>query len=387
MESEIIKASGYDVLYLASCALCGKTPKSEIVKKINLSDVRKICRFQSVSALVYSAMQSADNQEIKEDESFRMLANERLSLIRRQDLLDEERKSVLDFLEKNKIWYLPLKGVIIKDFYPNPFLREMSDNDILYDSDYTEKVSEFFVNRGYEKFVDDDGKDECYIKPPVYNFEMHRELFEDLYPEYKRYYSDVKNKLIKDSDNAYGYHLSDEDFYIYMTAHACKHYNISGTGIRGLFDTYVFLTRKDNLNWRYINEEIKKLGISKFEKINRSLCMKIPSFFSEHKFYTLNDDEEYLLKSMLYAGAYGSGDNILRNQVIAFGDKPEVSFRSKVKYFFSRLFPSYFFMHSSYPYVVRNRLMMPFGYIYRIVKVGIQHRKSIIKEIKKVFYM
>ena len=75
------------------------------------------------------------------------------------------------------------------------------------------------------------------MTPPVLNFELHTTLFgsdhdETLY----RYYADTKRLLRKDEDNNYGFHFSNEDFYVYMTAHEWKHYNGGGTGIRSLLD-------------------------------------------------------------------------------------------------------------------------------------------------------
>ena len=46
-------------------------------------------------------------------------------------LMDVEREEIITFFEEKNIWYLLLKGLIIREYYPNPALREMSDNDIL----------------------------------------------------------------------------------------------------------------------------------------------------------------------------------------------------------------------------------------------------------------
>lgn len=46
------------------------------------------------------------------------------------------------------------------------------------------------------------------------------------------YYSDIKNRLLSDKpEGSCGYHMSDEDFYIYIISHAYKHY--SGSHIQG----------------------------------------------------------------------------------------------------------------------------------------------------------
>lgn len=64
--------------------------------------------------------------------------------------MDAERVEIIKFLEEKHIWYMPLKGVILKEFYPEYGLRQMCDNDILFDNDYTDEVRKWFFNRGYE---------------------------------------------------------------------------------------------------------------------------------------------------------------------------------------------------------------------------------------------
>ncbi|MBR5633637.1 MAG: hypothetical protein IKW78_00425, partial [Prevotella sp.] len=46
-----------------------------------------------------------------------------------------------------------------------------------------------------------------------------------------QYYADTRRLLRKAGDKCCGYHFSDEDFYVFMTAHEWKHYSGSGTGI------------------------------------------------------------------------------------------------------------------------------------------------------------
>ena len=44
---------------------------------------------------------------------------ERISkAVRRKILFDMERTKIFHFMEKSRIWYLPLKGIVVKDYYP-----------------------------------------------------------------------------------------------------------------------------------------------------------------------------------------------------------------------------------------------------------------------------
>lgn len=55
----------------------------------------------------------------------------------------KERRYFL--FEKAGIWYLPLKGVILKEMYPVYGIRQMADNDILFDFTYRKEVKDIFL--------------------------------------------------------------------------------------------------------------------------------------------------------------------------------------------------------------------------------------------------
>ena len=77
-------------------------------------------------------------------------------------------------MDSEHIWYLPLKGIILKDYYPSVGMRQMSDNDILFDADAWERVEKHMLSEGYETESVGKGNHDVYQKAPVYNFEMHR---------------------------------------------------------------------------------------------------------------------------------------------------------------------------------------------------------------------
>ena len=67
----------------------------------------------------------------------------------------------------------------------------------------------------------------------------------------------------------YEYRLSDEDFYVFLIAHIAKHYRFGGTGIRSLLDLYVYEKSLTDLDFKYIEGELEKIGLLVFyKKIN-----------------------------------------------------------------------------------------------------------------------
>lgn len=60
--------------------------------------------------------------------------------------------------------YLPLKGIIMKDYYPSVGMRQMSDNDILFDADAWERMEKHMISGGYKAEYVGKGNHDVYHK-------------------------------------------------------------------------------------------------------------------------------------------------------------------------------------------------------------------------------
>ena len=228
------------------------------------------------------------------------------------------------------------------------------------------------------------GNHDVYVKPPVSNFEMHTSLFSE--KEEKKlweFYNNIKDKLIKDSENNFGFHFSSEDFYIYITAHEYKHYYSGGMGLRSLLDTYIFLTNcGDSLDMGYIEAECGKLGIEEFERQIRNLAMHL------FKNQPITDDEHEMLRYIIFSGTYGTYENSIDNKAARYGKGKT----AKIKYSFSRLlFPikesdRYYKKYSSYfPWFYEKKSRLPLLFFYRLGRAVTIRRKKSVKELKILF--
>ena len=294
--------------------------------------------------------------------------------IRKNILLDTERRTILRRLEEEKIWYMPLKGALLHNWYPKLGMRQMSDNDILCDGTKRARIKELMLDMGFICEHFGTGYDDKYFKQPVCNFEMHNELFTSAHiGKLHDYYDDVKNKLIRDDGNEYGYHLRDEDFYIYMIAHEYRHYTRGGTGVRSLVDTYVFLHKfNDHLDWNYLNTELENLGIADFEHSNRELAIKVLSM------QMLSDDEKKLLDYYVMSEIYGNMDNYIKNGIELCGNG------TKLGYLRYRFFPPLKYLEDSVPWVKKSKLLIPAAYINRFFRALTSSRKSVQREFKEL---
>ena len=72
---------------------------------------------------------------------------------------------------------MPLKGCILKEMYPDFSMRQMADNDILFDEKFRSAIRQYFIDHQYTVVSYLQVNHDAYEKPPVLNFEMHTALF------------------------------------------------------------------------------------------------------------------------------------------------------------------------------------------------------------------
>ena len=315
--------------------------------------------------------------------------------------MDVEREAIQDFFEKNNIWYMLLKGMVIRKYYPAPELREMADNDILFDNKYSKEVYEFMTARGYKSDDYNKGYHDEYLKPPAYNFEMHRQLVSSKErPKWYEYYKDVKSILIKDTNEnretaansesnntSNQFYFSDNDFYVYFIVHTYKHFLNSGMGLRTVLDVYLYVSNlQEKLDFDYIEEQLKKLDAYDFEQTFRSIAFKMfDENLEDRKWWDLFDvKEQEMLSYVLDAGTYGNLENSVAHKMgYTKGEKKKTS--DKAKYIFRRLFPSMDTIEEFFPFFYKHKWAIPFLYIYRIGKIPFARRKKVAGELKEVF--
>lgn len=358
-----------DLLYLAACAVNNKVPNNSRVDNMDLDLVYNLASFHSIVSLVAFSLEQVIELPHKYDQ-------DKKKAIRKLALFDIERIKLFAKFNQEKIWYMPLKGIILKDYYPKSGMREMADNDILCDSTRMDDVKLIMEGLGYtcEQF----GWTHDVYSQAFLSFEFHRTLFHEMeYEQFYKYYKTIKDRLIRCGDS-FEYRFKPEDFYVYIIAHEYKHYISGGTGLRSLLDTYVFLKRyEEKLDWDYLHQELKALSLCEFEKMNRTLSEKI--FSGE----TLNDEEKRLFMYYLSSGVHGSEEHIWRNNLCQelSGDDSK---NAKRKYLRYRLFHQGESLKERYPFVYRHKILIPGLYVYRFVKAVITKPKEIWTEFKHV---
>ena len=350
------------VIYLCTCSINGIVPEKGKIEGMNLQEVYQFASFHMLSAMVAMALESAG---FKDRNSIAALTNS----LKNNSLFDLNRKAIVDRLEQKGIWYMPLKGAVLKDFYPKYGMREMSDNDILIDPGRSSEVKCVMEELGFEALSFGIGNHDVYYKEPSLGFEMHKELFEGLFfDRFSSYYQNVKDRLVKDEGNRFGYHFSPEDLYVYLIAHEYKHYSGGGTGLRSLLDTYVCL-KALSLDTAYIGQEAEKLGIRDFEERNRLLALHV---FGESG---PSAEEQELLEEICSSGAHGT---------VAHRVEKQIKEKGRWRYFLSRLTLPREEMRRHYPILKKAPVLYPVFWGYRLIHGFFYKRDRFLYQLKTV---
>ena len=367
------------LIYLTACALNNKTADHNIFKNESFEELAALAHRHTIGAIFSIASEKADKEnKCLTEAQIRKVNSIRAAALKRRVLFDMERERLMKLLEDNDIWYCPLKGIILQDFYPMYEMREMSDNDILFDMSKRTLLKSIMLNEGYT--LEDHGvtNHDLYTKEPVYNFEFHTRLFMHTFStRFTDYYDPIFKKLIKYNKKSER-RLSDDDFYIYMIAHAYKHYYEGGTGLRSLTDTYIYNLAKDKtLNRKYIRNECKKLGILEFEQLSR----RVSRIFSDpdlvfSRLQKLGYKEREFLSYISFTGSYCTKEDFIKSRLKKHG--------SKKKYVLSRLFPDENYYKEAHPHLYKNKYLIPAFLIYRAGRMLVKNRSEIIKEIKLI---
>lgn len=358
-----------DLLYLIRCAVDHQKADPVRIGTMNLDQLYQISRFHSLAALTYTALESAWDGSPPYDFIPKGWKEARNAAIRNSLLFTAERKELEAFCDEKGIWYLPLKGILLQNDYPSLGLREMADNDILFDTAFQQEIHDWFVNRGYEVEEYRQGVHDSYHKPPVLNFEMHKALFEvSTYPEWAAYFQGAVARLLPMEGTGCGRRFTPEDFYLYMLTHMYKHFATGGTGIRSLLDIFLFRrVHGKELNRDILRKGLEQLNLTDFD---RQTCALADRAFGCEDPLCREDVEG--LTYYFTSGTHGTSSHRIHNQLQKMaGDKQAVTGNTKVRYSLWRLFPDRGFMevwcrHDA-PFFLRHPRFMPLAYGYRFI--------------------
>lgn len=282
----------------------------------------------------------------------------------------KEGERLLERFSDNQVRVLPLKGWIMRRFYPKPEYRQMTDLDFLIDEENRKAVKQIMTDQERYRFqhIANENTVDSYQKNPW----MHVEIHNDMISYNKERYENIWERC--EQKNAV-YSMNWDDYYMFMLDHLEKHFTVAGCGIRFLLDVYIFLQAKGKELHR---DKLKK----EFRKRNQEAFFKqveetANAWFGEA--YHVGDTE--LERVILLSGTFGTNSQKFKNRQEKIQKKYKNKKVAKAMYFLTRTFPEYSYMCNIYPFLYKAPVLMPVMWIVRLICAPVTKMDRIRKEV------
>ena len=284
-------------------------------------------------------------------------------------------------IEEN-IPVIVLKGLVVRDFYPQPDQRTMSDADILVHKDDVEKVKNLLIDMGYIFLEDHKASHHIALVHHRYPMiEVHWNLFkrDGFSNELEHYERLIWKRAIKvNVGKAEVLSLSYEDLALHLCMHMAAHLAATGFGVRQLCDLVVLVEKKgEEIDWNSFIMKARMYGFEKFSLIMFLLCkelfqMEIPK---ELEIKSVNNKKYVaaLIDEIFEAGVHGKKEmaNQFATQVaFNFEDKDSNPTLGAIKRYFRFIFPRIDDMSDKYNYAKKIKILAPIAWIHHLF-VGI----------------
>lgn len=308
---------------------------------------------------------------------------EKYKNLRKTLFFKTEREKIYQKLDDAKIWHIPIKGIILDNLYPKFGTREFSDNDIWIAPNSFGKLKAIMDDMGYHEFASSSNVHYSFHKEPFWNFEFHYRLFSDLdkFKSFNDYFDNLLSEIIKPDSGTYFYELSDEASYIYILAHAYKHYNESGFGLRTVADVWLF-RQKNLMNRRLLTNQLEALGIKDFSDTLEGIGDKLFGDEKDFSLSCLSDREFAMFDNIIKSGKFGNNEMYYIRGFQQFTESRGK--KSMIRYLFYRLFPDIELYKNRNSFLYRHKILHPVFYVYRGIHGIVINGKHLRKEIKTI---
>jgi len=271
----------------------------------------------------------------------------------RYEQLKYELDTVCDALEKAQIPFIPLKGSVIRKYYPEPWMRTSCDIDVLVHEEDLDKAKTLLVEQCGYTFHKLGPHDISIFSPTGVHVELHYDLVEEGRAQSSsKVLSDVWSYASVEDGYEYRCVLSDPMFYFYHVAHIAKHFENVGCGLRPFLDLWIL---DNNIEYsRIARDELLKQGeLLQFA----DSCRELASYW-----FGSGVAGELIAKfesCVIGSGIYGTEENR-----IVFNNARK---GNKIAYIFSRLFPPLRLMQPRFPALRKFPVLLPAFWVWRAI--------------------
>lgn len=268
-----------------------------------------------------------------------------LLAVYRCETQDSDLAQLDALLTHGQIPFLPLKGSVLRQYYPQPWMRTSCDIDVLVHSADLDRAVALLCENGFT-IGEKSTHDVALTAPAGSHIELHYDLIEDgMVNDAAAVLRRVWDTAVPHGDGTLRYDMPDDLFYFYHVAHMAKHFvSTGGCGIRPLLDVWV-LTHRIPFDRRSRDRLLAEGGLSAFAQ-QAELLSEV--WFGGAAPTAVTDQ---MTSYILRGGLYGSMENRITVQQQKQG--------GKLRYAASRIFLPYDTLKHHYPVLEQHRWLTP----------------------------
>lgn len=288
------------------------------------------------------------------------------------------KKAITDLLEvtsaliREGIDYRVVKGIGIAMTYPDPYVREMGDHDILVKPVDHERAITVLRELGYNSL---DGR-KADVDTPFYRanslkIELHYALFNKNEPYADAIMDMVWEKPIDLNFDKGIIRIPDSELHFrYMVIHIIKHFKYQGFGIRHLLDL-IYFSQSEGIDLRSGAIYFDKIGYGMFYRTIIALCVHKLNMDINDDSWLPKKDEPYLetlSEFIAENGVFGfaSKNSKVNHKYEILTGKNEWSRMSSLKQAF---FPSADLLSDVYGYAKKAKILLPVAWFQRFIRL------------------
>ena len=331
--------------------------------------VLETAKKHSLGHLVSDALKKTQN--INDASLLSLLNSNVYSAVIRHQILDDELKQIACVLERHQIPYIPLKGSILCEDYPKPWMRSRRDIDVLVSAENHQKACDALVEELKYSFFRENKNDKVFTTTNSLTVELHHRLISDDYvPQAMRYLDSVWEKSSPVSADSYCLRMNYDMYVYHHIAHMAKHCLEGGCGIRPVLDLWI-ISKSRNYMTEELRRWLKKSDLLVFAESMDELC-KVWFCDKPHTKATL------AIQEFIAVGGEMGNENFCHFRRMKKRG-------GKIGYFLSRIFLSYDDIKERYPIIEKHKILMPFCQIHRLLSFLFGRKRNVMKnEVQKV---
>ncbi len=291
---------------------------------------------------------------------------EAASALLRYERMQDAYHQICAALDESAVPYIPLKGAVLRPYYPQESMRTSCDIDILVKQADLDRAVAALTAKNF-RLGAPNYHDISLYSPQNVHLELHFTIQEK---------TDSLDAVLKD---AWHYAVPEQwsrcqftkaFFLFYMYAHMNYHFRCGGCGVRSLMDIWV-MEHQMGLSYTQAGELLQRAGIYQFAAELTNLAEACFSYQPRDTF------ADMLLQYILKGNRYGTKEN---KMAITRAES-----HTTLGYAMKRLFMPYNLMAEQFPILEKAPVLLPACWGVRFVRLLLDGKTGrIVTELKSV---